>query len=248
MNDGKDVCIFCHNRIENLGSKNKSFRYPKNEKYFKVIDSEVKAYILGLIAGDGSLENTGKRVTLYANKDDIESLELFKNEVSPFSPIKDDNGCFYLRIDSIEIVRDICRHLSINPGSKHDILSLPNIDNIWHFIRGLIDSDGSISDPYKGCTTPKCKLTSNSKLLLTQIKDLCYSCDINSSLGKNNLFFVGKHAIKFMNIIYLQSIYKLNRKFQRYSIWNTWIPHYGTCVRPRKNSTFAFNKHISNSL
>lgn len=237
--DGKDVCIYCHNKTFNTGSKNGAFKYRKNESFFNEIDSELKAYLLGLVAGDGSIEGTGKRVTLHANASDIESLELFKKSLSPEAPIMNDEGCYNVRINSTNIVSDICQHLQIDPGSKCNLLSLPPIPNehLWHFIRGLIDSDGWISDPSKGCTSPRCKLTSASIKLLTDLQELCNQSFINSSLGHMNLYFTGIHAQNFMNTIYDDSRFYLTRKYDRYLIWKTWVPHYGTVCRPRKNST-----------
>lgn len=237
--DGKDVCTYCHNKTYNTGAKNGAFKYKKNESFFNDIDSELKAYLLGLIAGDGSIENTGKRITLHANASDIESLKLFKKSISPNSPIINDEGCYNVRINSTNTVSNICKHLQIKPGSKHDLLLLPSISNkyIWHFVRGLIDSDGSISDPSKGCTSPRCKLTSNSMQLLKDIKKLCSQNNINSSLGSKDLYFTGIHAQNFMNTIYLNSSFSLSRKHDRYLIWKTWIPHYGTIIRPRKNAS-----------
>lgn len=237
--NGKDVCIFCHNKSFGSGKNNGAFRHYKDITFFESIDSEIKAYLLGLIAGDGSIEKTGKRIVLYANSSDVESLELFRKNVSPTSPIINDNGCFNVRINSTKIVFDICHHLKINPGSKHEFLSLPNLEGElkWSFIRGLIDSDGSISDPSKGCSSPRCKLTSNSIQLLKDIRNICNKNNINSCLDKKNIYFTGKHAYNFMSKIYKSSNYHLSRKFSRFCIWDTWSPGHGTIIRPRKNST-----------
>lgn len=236
--DGKDVCIYCHNKTFNTGERNGAFKYKKNEAFFSEINSELKAYLLGLIAGDGSIENTGKRTTLHANSKDTESLHLFKDAIAPKLPLRNDEECYNVRVDSVKIASDICKHLQIQPGSKHDLLSLPNLPKEFmrHFIRGLIDSDGSISDPSRGITSPRCKLTSNSKKLLTDIKQLCEKDGINSSLGPKDLYFTGIHAQAFMSFIYSNSNFSLKRKLNRYLIWKTWVPHYGTSIRPRKNA------------
>lgn len=235
---GKDVCIYCHNKTYNSGHDNGFHKHFKNDCFFEKIDSELKSYILGLIAGDGSLENNGKRVVLYANQSDIESLEVFRKAIAPTSVIVNDEGCFNVRINSVKIVSDICQHLKIIPGSKHDKLSLPEINEKfqWDFIRGLFDSDGSVFDPSKKCTSPRCKITSNSKQLLKDISSICLDYNINTSLGKKDLYFTGIHAQAFLRKIYKNSNYKLSRKYERFLIWDTWIPHYGTSIRKRKNA------------
>jgi hypothetical protein len=233
--DGKDVCTYCHNKTFGIGKNNGSFKHPKDTTFFESVNTELKAYILGLIAGDGTVSR--KRVTLYANAQDKESVELFKQALVLTAFITDDEGCYSVRVNSTKIVRDICHVLRIEPGSKHIMLTMPELDDdlMWHFIRGLIDSDGSVSDPNKGCTSPRCKLTSNSKALLSELKDFCLKYGINSSLGKVDLYFVGVHAQAFMRKIYYCSKYNLPRKYSRFLIWDTWKPGYGSCVRLRKN-------------
>jgi hypothetical protein len=237
-NHGKDICTHCYNKSIAVGKMNGASLHDKNETFFENIDTELKSYLLGLIAGDGSLENTGKRLILYANKTDSESLILLKNAVAPTITLFTDENCMCVKINSTRIVSDVCKHLKISPGKKSHSLSLPDIEPplLWHFLRGLVDSDGSISTPYSGCTSPRCKITTSSQQLIQDIKELCLKHDINSCVCKMDIYFVGKHALSFLNKIYSESSYQLTRKYKRYTVWKTWIPNYGTAVRPRKNA------------
>lgn len=235
-NDGRDICTYCYNKSINIGNRNGAFRHKKNEDIFSIIDSEIKAYLLGLIAGDGSIENTGKRLVLYANECDSSSLTLAKSFISPTIQVCQDNKCMLIKINSTKIVSDVCNHLKIHPGKKCYSLSLPKFTDelIWHFLRGLMDSDGWISNPHKGCTSPRCKITSYSDELRLDIYNFCLRYDICSSIGPHDIYFTGKYALEFMTHTYNNSNFYLSRKFDRYKIWSTWIPQRGTSVRPRK--------------
>jgi hypothetical protein len=220
----------------NVGERNGAFVHRKNETCFLEIDSEIKAYLLGLIAGDGSIDN--KRIALHANKNDVESLNLLRSFVAPTLNIVPDENCLSVKINSTRIVEDICGHLRIVPGKKCYSLSLPNLPDelMWHFIRGLSDSDGSITNPWFGCTSPRCKITSYSDAMRFDIEKFCDKYDINSCVGKTDVYFVGRHALSFLNHIYENSNFSLSRKFELYKIWKTWRPYKGTCVRPGRQS------------
>jgi predicted amidophosphoribosyltransferase len=48
-NDGKLVCASCSRKLKNSGRSNPNCKYKFNDKYFKEIDTEEKAYFLGWI-------------------------------------------------------------------------------------------------------------------------------------------------------------------------------------------------------
>ena len=76
-NNGKYRCKMCAIQDTHLGEKSHYFKNFKiNHNFFNEIDSEIKAYLLGVIAGDGSVGV--KHVELVANTTDIETLYLFK--------------------------------------------------------------------------------------------------------------------------------------------------------------------------
>lgn len=168
-NNGKDRCIYCFNSSTKIGKDNYNFKYNKNENYFENIDSELKAYLLGFIAGDGCIKKDG--LALENHILDIEILDLFKNNISPDSkyhkhqdPIRGENT-ICLKIFSMKIVKDLLKHLKLKShGKKSDKISIPDlpIDMKWHFIRGLFDSDGSIISPLAKSRSPRSSICSTS--------------------------------------------------------------------------------------
>lgn len=247
-NNGKDMCVCCFNSLTKAGSNNFNFKFEKNENFFEKIDSELKAYLLGWIAGDGHI---GKdKIMLEIHKCDIEILELFKVAISPNSPIfksphpiKGINTVCW-KIHSVKMIKDVLKHLNLNKTGKksHDI-SFPKISNVLlvHFIRGIIDSDGSISNIGK-VSTPNCSYCSMSPKIRKQLMTFCNNLNIKNNELKFTVSTSGVNAINFMNLIYKNSNYSLTRKRAMYKLWTTWIPFQGNAVRPKK-----IYKHIGSN-
>lgn len=238
-NNGKDRCCFCFNSITKIGSQNYNFKYKKNDKFFEgEIKNELQSYLLGFIAGDGSLKKDG--FYLSVNKKDLYIIKLFKRSLKSELPIfyrKYDNT-YNLKVHSIKLVRDICKHLKINIGKKYDKIVLPDLNNnlMWHFIRGLIDSDGHIGCTNGVTTNPFCSYRSASKKIKLQLVEFLNQYNIKTFLydDRNNLSWSGYNALNFMNKMYENSNFFLKRKKDRYDIWKTWKPFEGIKGRPSK--------------
>lgn len=235
-NNGKYRCKYCAIHDTHLGDKSHYHKYSNiNHNYFNTIDSEIKAYMLGIIAGDGSI--TSKTLEVVANKCDTETLEKFR-VILPELRIhnKNKSNCNYIKITSRQISQDIQKHLNINVGKKSDKITLPKLDDnlIKHFIRGLMDSDGCIDNPFTSEKSPRCFYSSTSKIILNEIKILMSDINISSYISGIKLFFSGKNAIKFMNYIYEESNEYLIRKKCFYKVWKTWKPYEGTIISPSK--------------
>lgn len=125
-------------------------KYSVNEDYFSRIDSQDKAYFLGLMASDGCITGQSRLIIGLAREDES-ILGQFKDSLSYTGPL--------LRIKGrTEKHKDISR-LQINNSSivnaldnlgitrrKSLTLKFPDIPEIYypHFIRGYFDGDGSI--------------------------------------------------------------------------------------------------------
>lgn len=243
-NNGKYRCKFCAIEFTHSGSKSHYYKYYKiDHDFFENINSEIKSYLMGVIAGDGSI--TANQIGIVANSKDLETLELFQKLIAIDVPIKNkkESNCKSIVFTSKKNVDNLCSHLHINPGKKSDKISLPKLnDNLMsHFIRGLMDTDGCIDNPHTSKSSPRCFYSSTSKLILNEIKELMASKNINSYISGIKLFFVGKNAIMFLNYIYANSHFSLSRKRDFFLIWNTWVPYNGTSVNPSKR----FIKRIS---
>ena len=245
-NNGKYRCKLCGIFDTHEGSKSHYFKYDQiNSSFFENIDNEIKAYLLGVIAGDGSILNN-KLVSLVASKQDIETLILFQKNLSLQSPItnKSDN-CSWIGITSKQMAADLHRHLNIYTNKKSDKITIPNISKklIPHFLRGLMDTDGCIANPRAKQPQPRCFYSSTSVQILQQVQAYANQFGIKSSINGIKLEFGGMNAIKFMDIIYTNHNFCLSRKKEYYDIWKTWIPYEGTSINPTKRKLKRLEKY-----
>lgn len=126
---------------------NKKYFY--NDNFFEKIDSEEKAYFLGLLYADGYVNDNGYNnyVELTLQNEDEYILEKFLiaiNSNRNISKIK-NNKYSRIIINSKKIVNDLNNLGCVN--KKTHLLKFPqNIDDnyLHHMIRGYFDGDGSI--------------------------------------------------------------------------------------------------------
>lgn len=123
-----------------------------NGAYFKNIDTEAKAYLVGLLLADGCITtNKGvyRQIQLHISSSDMYLAELIKNETESTRKIyispKGDRCMF--RDSSDEMTADLARFGIVPNKTGHE---KPNFEDIPdellnHTIRGLIDGDGWIS-------------------------------------------------------------------------------------------------------
>lgn len=126
--------------------------YHCNNDYFSVIDTEDKAYFLGLLYADGCVHDIQPRFLISLQEEDKYILELFKEKI-------EYTGYLYLRPSeiyknqySLEITSNQLKDNLINLGcvsKKSLILKFPNElqvpkELLHHFIRGVFDGDGSV--------------------------------------------------------------------------------------------------------
>lgn len=127
-------------------SSGKKLRYhPVNTNFFKKWSNEM-AYVLGFISTDG---NIGHRLdVLTISQKEIEILEKIKKVMQAEQTIlyyKHHQDIHHLQIGSGEIVRDLLK-LGITPNKSLSI-KFPEVPDeyVMHFIRGVLDGDGSIT-------------------------------------------------------------------------------------------------------
>lgn len=130
--------------------------------YFRTIDSETKAYILGYLVADGSIEESTRkdrpsklvRLRFGCVTEDDEILKLIQREIAPNNKLryyqpKEQNHkqTTILQICDKELINDLKTLYDIQPRKtyKNDF-NFPNIPKKYErdFIRGFIDGDGSI--------------------------------------------------------------------------------------------------------
>lgn len=140
--------------------------YTKNENYFNVIDTEKKAYFLGLLYSDGTIAsnrclNSGKiilrnQISIALKKEDKHILESFLKELNSNYKIYNIENQFknsnwknqvVITITSKQIKSDLIKLGCIpNKTIKLNFPTESIVPNEFlnHFIRGYFDGDGCI--------------------------------------------------------------------------------------------------------
>lgn len=150
----------------------RKYKIPLN--YFEAIDTQEKAYFLGLLYADGSVSEKGAGVKITLHEQDRDILEVWSNIMYGFSKIftetrlneKTGKITNYLTvyIYSNKIKKDLAKLGCMS--NKTFILTFPLFlgdENLRHFIRGYMDGDGCI------CTTnenrPRVDFTGNKEFI-----------------------------------------------------------------------------------
>jgi hypothetical protein len=136
------------NNIKIRNSRNKNGRlYDLNENYFRSIKNSDVAYIIGLIITDGNvmIRYNGCYLSITLHINDKYILEEISKKLSYNGPLyiyKNRNACA-LKICS-KILCDDLKKYCIVPN-KSLTVKFPDINKyFYHFLRGVIDGDGSI--------------------------------------------------------------------------------------------------------
>lgn len=119
--------------------------YDWDETYFEKIDTEQKAYWLGFIAADGCVDH--KEFRLHISERDLEHLIEFKNAIKSTHPIHfTANKSATFILGTKKIVKDLSALGIVH--RKTYVLEYPFIPKRLnrHFIRGVFDGDGCITD------------------------------------------------------------------------------------------------------
>jgi hypothetical protein len=218
-------------------------RYPSRSKgvknvdltFFEKIDTKEKAYALGLIYSDGSIDKDGYGFSFVSK--DIEQISLFKNLLKSEHKICEIKSFdkrtskiytrFTIHICSKKITKNLlCIGLRNNKSFE---CNFPEIDKkyIWHFIRGLFDGDGCIYTDGKEGKLSFTQILSGS--LYTEIKKFFIESGLknnkdqikNSKDGKN-VYSIKHSSYKDLKFLY-DNLYedskdlRLERKYEVFS-------------------------------
>lgn len=135
-----------------LGYRNDGRKYRANDDFFDIIDSEIKAYLLGFLYADGYISSDG-RIGILLNEKDIEIMNLIHDFIAPNSEIKHINyqnikrdPQIKLRFQSKRLYKRLQEFGFTTDKTHHncEILSKIPEDFKRHFIRGYCDGDGSL--------------------------------------------------------------------------------------------------------
>jgi hypothetical protein len=227
----KDIGIILNRTKKSIDSRKKNLKIKKsrpltNESFFESIDTEAKAYFLGLMYADGcvNIAKFGqKRMSINLHHQDKHILETFKQKLglkyelqfNQHSKRKNKFNIqdqYVLRVNSDKLCNDL-----INLGCvprKSLILNFPTFEQVpenfmRHFIRGLFDGDGGIYSKF----TELNKNIPRFKFEITGTYDICN--------GINNLFYK-LFNFKPLKLLLHRNIYKysLGGNFQIEKVFN----------------------------
>ena len=220
-------------------------KYTYNHSFFKNIDTEAKAYFLGLILADGCVR--GNVLEIGLQRGDRHILESFIDCIDGNNSIQDymwraggfskgTSPCSRLTITSAEMVNDLRRHGIVDRKTYN--VYVPKIETYLqkHFWRGVWDGDGSISF-YTSKRKRECK-NGNLKVYINKVIEVGLYGHVNTCTSFSefliandiqrsrfsphySIFMVRvktKDCPKFLNLIYTDSDPKLclKRKYEKY--------------------------------
>lgn len=125
------------------------------EDFFHIIDSEEKAYFIGLLISDGNVFKDTTRqasISITLDLEDEYMLAKFKEVLNTNTSIsKDGRGCGQIAARSDKMAEDLATY-GIVPRKSYITYLPTNIDNKWmsHVIRGILDGDGHIAAHQNG--------------------------------------------------------------------------------------------------
>jgi DNA-binding transcriptional regulator WhiA len=187
-----------------------------NENYFESIDSEDKAYFLGLILADGSVTNNEEKyryqLTLKLHNRDRDILENFIKCIDGEMDIWKNNKreMSEIFLSGKKLISDL-EVLGVTPNKTFSV-KYPIIDEKLekHFLRGYFDGDGCIrvnKDKRDGTMRGDLRIVSGSVDMLNKINErmnLLFGTNINKLYGpKNKQYrFIGWAGMKDIENIY----------------------------------------------
>lgn len=138
-----NIPTITHTRRKNLNLK---------EDFFECIDSEEKAYFLGLMLTDGNVYKTKKgiwQIGIELSIKDKDIIEIFRKLLNSNAKItyrkRENTEMVSIKIYSEKMAKDLSKY-GVIPNKTKLTKHLPNINKIFQkdFIRGMLDGDGAI--------------------------------------------------------------------------------------------------------
>jgi hypothetical protein len=214
--------------INNTNRVNKRLK----SNYFSEIDSPEKAYWLGFLFTDGSVDHykTTGRIRLQLQERDKEILEKFKEDLcldcKIIYDIRNNSTCCSVEFTDEQIYNDLANY-DIIPRKTYEIDHIPYKKvpkKYWEsYALGLFDGDGSLSCSNDCSKDVTLNYTAYHETEVQDFQEL-----INTLIGKeekNKNFFTSAwhtqwrgrlQVLKILSILYEKCPRHLERKYQKY--------------------------------
>jgi len=210
-------------------------KYPIKEDFFDVIDTEEKAYFLGLLFADGANNVKKGAVSLSLQEKDKHILDLFTSILQPKKPLfellprKNTHQIQYILTISNKYISEKLNELGCvqNKSQGVDFPTYLPDHSIHHFIRGYFDGDGCISNYLIKQKYSSCSISiSGCYSFLKEIQDVFVKelglnqtkilKDSRSNVNYNLVYGGRNNVDKIFNYIYNSSTIYLKRKYEKF--------------------------------
>lgn len=216
-----------HLTRQNPNSKNRVNKHLIYD-YFSCIDTPEKAYYLGLLFTDGSVDTNRYRIRITLQSRDKDILEQMRKDLQVDSNLILDprgKGCFSLEFCNKKMFEDLAKY-NIIPNKTYSVKHLPtNIPKEFEkdFLRGLLDGDGGITYSENMSSDVTVHFTSYYESIVTEFRD---RIDLLIEKEKHNqpIYTTCWHVswrgynqvLSILNILYKDSSRYINRKYEKY--------------------------------
>ena len=223
--------------IDRLQASDFNKIYSLDENYFKNIDSDNKAYILGFFYADGCVGSNNNKVQISLQEDDVEILEKMRSEFQCDKPLRyieppkkfpNRKPQYSLSLDNKQFHENIVNQGVIQKKSYFAVFPFQIEEKYYKsFIRGVFDGDGCLYHYEKG-NTNTVTFTGTSELINAigdiiekniGIKKRIHVAQNSIDVDKNTrvLMFGGnKQVKKFLDWLYDGAELYLKRKYDKY--------------------------------
>lgn len=199
-----------------------------NDDYFETIDTEDKAYFLGLLFADGNVYTARNRIQITLANEDAYILKAFADCIGYTGKMYIDREKYSkLILPSKKMCADLTR-LGCTPNKSLTLQFPTEVPDelMHHFIRGYFDGDGHISKD-KRLINPyyHINITSTKEFIIVLKKILMDNDIITGNLYKrykdkeisaHTVHIKNKSAKNFVDYIYLNAKMFLTRKYKIY--------------------------------
>ena len=210
-------------------------KYPIAEDFFDAIDTEEKAYILGLLYADGYNNTDRNSVNLGLKESDKEILDKITNLIQPTKPLQyvdtsasrknigfENSQNEYRLVIANKHISERLVELGCGKAKTHNLI-FPTEEQVpkhlvRHFVRGYFDGDGWVGEKAISIVSTLNFCNSLAEILKEEFNINCYirarHPERNNSIRMLELST--KSARTFLKWIYKDSNIHLQRKHDRY--------------------------------
>lgn len=233
--------------------------------FFKHINTEHKAYVLGWIASKGVLTSEGVKLKLERSL--VRMLELLRSVIDKELLINEevqDNSqdVVTLSLNAPQIVQDACNWLQVSAEEANFLKSqLPSLESeyTWSFIRGLFDATGDIQHSAQTNHLRGGFWVENAQIMQAIQAFAKIPMEVTQEGARYYLALSDNNALDFLGNLYDASTIELAENKEKFVQWcvripgvNSAVAHWGQSlnfrwVKVTENAVAPFKGRVSDS-